>query len=676
MKETLPQFDAINPDTIEAKLKQLLNRNKGFIDDRLAKGPPFTWDNFIEPIETLEDELHQFWSITSHLNSVTNTPVLRKVYNTCLPQLSDYSTQLLHNKEYYEAIRFIAAVDQKEKNLDFAQKKMIENALRDFKLAGVSLAPEEKEKFANLSKTLWQLTTKFGENVLDATQAWTKLISNKSILSGLPQHALETAAAAAQKQSKQGWLFTLEAPSFLAVMTHADSQDLRKEMYLAFITKASQQSPSGPQFDNTEIISTILKTRLQLARLLGFEHYAEYSLATKMAENTTVVIDFLNSLAEASLEKARSEFAELQHFSETEYSLNTLEPWDIAYISEKLRKARYDISQEELRPYFPEYQVLTGLFHIVHKLFGVTFKPVPYPSTWHQDVKCFSIYDKDNALLSHCYFDLYARKNKRSGAWMDDYRTRRINNNCIQTPIAFVVCNFNAPVGNDPALFTHDDVVTLFHELGHALQHMLTKINYPAVSGIHGVPWDAVELPSQFLEHWAYEKEGVALISKHYQTQSPLPDHLFKKLHNAKNFQSALQMVRQLEFALFDFRLHAEFDPNRKNHVVDILQEVRSKVRVLPSSELDHFQNSFSHIFSGGYAAGYYSYKWAEVMASDAFSTFKEKGLFNADCSHKFLKTFLEMGGAKDPLSLFIECFSHRPRIEALLKETGILSEH
>lgn len=671
MKNDLPQFSQIKPEKIETQLTKLLNYNQKTIEKRLAKGGPFNWDNFMQPMEDIDDKLHQFWAPIGHMNAVVNSPAIRDAYNACLPKLSDYSTALAHNRDYYEATKSIAD-SQEFSELNFAQQKLIENELRDFKLAGAALPPEEKKQFAELSKKLSQLTTKFEENILDATQGWTKLVTDESDLAGLPEFAIQAAAANAERRDKKGLLFTLEIPSYLAVMTHADSRALREELYHAFVTRASDQGPNAGKWDNSEVMIDILKTRLAIAKLLGFNDYTEYSLATKMVEHPKAVLAFLNQLVDASLEKAKEEYAALEAFAKAELNMDALEAWDITYAGEKLRKARYDISQEDLRPYFPEHKVMDGLFKIADTLFNVTIKPVEDANTWHPDAKCYAIF-RDNKLISYFYLDLYARENKRGGAWMDDCRIRRkLPNGDHQTPVAFIVCNFNPPVGNDPALFTHDDVLTLFHEFGHSLQHMLTQMDYSNVSGINGIPWDAVEVASQFMENYVWEKDSLMLISEHYQTKAPLPDALFDKMLKAKNFHAAMQMMRQLEFSLFDFRLHMEFDPDANNQIQSILDNVRDKVRVTTSPEYNRFQHSFSHIFAGGYAAGYYSYKWAEVMAHDAFSLFKENGIFDEVTSQKFLATFLEMGGAKEPLDLFVEFRGREPRVEALLEDAGI----
>ena len=673
MKNDLPQFSQIDPHTVESTLKQLIHDNCTAIDQRLAQGAPFRWDDFMEPFEALDDRLNKFWTLVGHLNAVVSTPELRKAYNESLPKLSNYGTALAHNQLYYEAVKSLA--DSKAyKSLDFAQMKVIEHDLRDFELAGATLSPEKKKIFSELSEKLSRLSSKFEENTLDATDGWTKRITNEKDLAGLTEFAIKNARNAAKKQKQTGWLFTLNLPSYLAIMLHADSRDLRKEMYTAFVTRASDQGPNAGQWDNSEVMLDLLKTRLDFAKLLGFNNYAEYSIATKMIGSTKAVLEFLNQIVDASLEKAKQEFKELKAFADTTLGIDDVQAWDIPYVSEKLRLSRYDISQKDLRPYFPEYKVVSGLFEIVKKLFQITIKPIPDADTWHPDAKCYAIH-RNGELVSYFYFDLYSRKNKRGGAWMNDCRIRRkLADDSYQIPIAFVVCNFNAPVEGNPALFTHEEVLTLFHEFGHALQQMLTKIDYANVSGINGVPWDAVEVASQFMENYAWEKQSLMMVSEHYQTKAPLPDELFDKMIRAKNFQCALQTLRQLEFALFDFCLHLEFDPAIKNQIQQILDRVRNRISVFPAPKFNRFQHAFSHIFGGGYAAGYYSYKWAEVMAHDAFSLFKEKGIFDKATSAKFLHTFLEMGGAKEPLDLFIEFRGRKPNVDALLIDNGIVN--
>lgn len=671
MSSSLPQFSHIDISSFPNKLEKTLAENLKAIDALLAQPGPHTWQTLMRPLENRDDELNQLWSPIGHLHAVKDSDELRTTYNACIQQLSDYGTAVSHNKKLYAAVQSLADSDN-YKTLDTAQKKIIEHELRDFKLSGVTLEDNDKKQFAKLSKELAQLTTKFEENLLDATQAWHKHITDEKQLSGIPDLAKSAAKQTAEQKGLDGWVFTLNIPSYLAVVTHADDAELRKDMYYAYTTRASEQGPNAGQFDNSSVMQAILQTRFALAKLLEFSNYAERSLATKMVKDTDQVIQFLNDLLESSLPAARQEYQELREFAASELSMPDLAAWDVAYVSEKLRRKAYDISQEELRPYFPRPQVVKGLFAILEKLFQITVKDVK-TDVWHPDVKCYALYDTNNELRSYVYFDLFARANKRGGAWMDECRVRRrLDSGDIQIPIAYVNCNFNPPVGNDPALLTHDDVITLFHEFGHALQHMLTKVDYADVSGINGIPWDAVEIASQFLENWAWEKESIALISKHYQTGKPLPDDLYNKMLAAKNYHAALAMVRQLEFALFDFRLHLEFDIEQDNQVQRILNEVRENVRIIPTPEFNRFQHGFSHIFAGGYAAGYYSYKWAEVMAADAFELFKEKGIFDRTTSDKFLTTFLELGGSVAPADVFKAFRGRDPQVDALLKQMGI----
>ena len=669
----LPKWTEIDLAKVTSQLDNLLSLNLNTLDVLLKQPAPFTWRNLLLPLEELDDKLHQFWAPISHLHSVADSDYLREIYNQCLPKLTDYHMAISHNYQLYEAIQSIAASEEYTQ-LNQAQKKVIQNNLRDFKLAGVALPKEQQERFTQLLKDLSQLSTKFEENVLDATKAWTKLITDPTALRGIPEITLHALEEAAKKVNKEGWLLNLEPPNFIAVITYADSRELRQEIYTANVTRASDLGPQAGQFDNQQIMNTILEKRLEVAHLLGFENYAEESLAVKMAKSPEEVLAFLNKLQTAALPKAKQDIEQLKEFAKQHFNIEALQPWDLAYISEKLRQASYAISQEELRPYFPEYQVLNGLFTIIKRLYGMTIMSVPNADTWHPDARCYVITDESGELRSFVYIDLYARSNKRGGAWMDDCRVRRQKQNGeMQAPIAFVNCNFSGPAKDRPALFTHDEVITLFHEFGHALQHMLTKVDYADVSGINGIPWDAVELASQFFENWAWEHEAVNLIAEHYQSKEPLPEELYQKMIRAKNFQAAVQIVRQVEFALYDFRLHMEFDLNKNNQTQTILDEVRAKAQLLPVPAFNRFQNSFSHIFAGGYAAGYYSYHWAQVLASDAFELFKEQGIFNSDISHKFLSTILETGGSEEPMDLFIRFRGRPPEVEALLRDHGII---
>ena len=667
----MPQFTSINTAHIHDDLAALLKSNSDAIDQLLTQHE-FTWANLMAPIEELDDKLSKFWSPIGHLNGVLNTDDLRDAYESCLPLLSDYGTKLAHNKKYYNAIQSIA--DSAEyKNLDDAQKKIITNSLRDFKLSGVSLPDDQKKRFADISKTLSELQNTFENHILDATKAWTKHVTDVSLLAGIPQMMQDQFAQTAKARGLAGWLITLDMPSYFAVVTYADSRELRRELYEAYVTRASDQGPNAKQFDNTQVMQDILINRLELAKLIGFTNYAEKSLATKMVRDTQEVLNFLNQLVDASLPKARDEFAKLKQFAKESLGLTDFHAWDVAFASEKLRQQKYDISQEELRPYFPEQQVLSGLFTIIDKLFGINVEPLLGVDLWHPDARAYALYDKHKNVIAAVYTDLYARADKRGGAWMDEQVRRRLPSGEIQLPIAYVTCNFNGPVGNTPALLQHDDVVTLFHEFGHALQHMLTQVDYADVSGINGIPWDAVEVASQFLENWTWQRECMPLISKHYQTGQALPDDLFDKMNRAKNFQSAMMMMRQLEFSLFDFELHVLFDPAQKDQIQHVLNRVRERVTVVPVAACNRFQHSFAHIFAGGYGAGYYSYKWAEVMASDAFDLFLEQGLFDQATSERFKKTFMERGGVEEPADLFEQFRGRAPRVEALLKQTGII---
>jgi oligopeptidase A len=602
---------------------------------------------------------------------VANSEELRKVYHQCLQKISEYATEMGQNVALFNAIKSIAE-NEEFNQLTRAQQKVIENELRDFELAGVHLEDSKKKRYAELQQELAYLTTLFEDNILDATHGWHKLIKDEAQLKGLPGHAIQSALENAHRKNLTGWLFTLEYPSYSAVMMYADSRELRQELYTAYVTRGSGHGPFNGKWDNTEVMNKILRARKEIAQLLGYQNYAQVSLVPKMANNTKEVLQFLHELANASIQKARQEFNELKAYAANEFGVHQIEAWDIGYFSEKFRQKNFNITQEALRPYFPEHQVLRGLFAIVNQLFGITITEKKGIDVWHPDVKLFEITDHEDNTRGHFYLDLYARPSKRGGAWMDECRVRRYTNGKIQTPIAFLTCNFNRPVGSDPALFTHDDVITLFHEFGHTLHHLLSTVNYSDVSGINGVPWDAIELPSQFLENWCWEKQSVNLISGHYKTKKKLPDALFQKMRAAKNFQSAMQMVRQLEFALFDFRLHLEFNELEENQIQKFLDEVRQQVCVTPIPEFNRFQHSFSHIFAGGYAAGYYSYKWAEVLSSDAFSKFEETGIFNPLTGQEFLKNILEQGGSEDPMDLFIAFRGRKPSIDALLKHNGI----
>ena len=666
----LPPFSEIAPEQVEPAVDQLLADCRAAVARALQGNDAPDWKNLVLPIEQSMDRLSKSWSPVSHMNSVVNSDELRDAYNACLPKLSQFWTEMGQNQQLFEAYSKLAGSDAYQQ-LDQAQKKVIDNTLRDFRLSGIALNDGEKQRYGELQQKLSELTTKFSENVMDATDGWSKLITDETELAGLPESALAAAQQMAESKGEQGWMITLDFPSYFAVITYADNRELRHEIYAAFATRASDQGPGAGKWDNSAIMTEILSLRSELAVLLGFENYAEFSLATKMAETPDQVEKFLMDLAEKSRPQARTEFEELQNFALEEFSEPELQAWDISYYGEKLKQARYAISQEELRPYFPMPKVLEGMFGVTGKLFGIEITEVEEFDSWHEDARLFNV-SRDGELIARFFLDPFARAKKRGGAWMDDCRVRRrLDDGVLQLPVAYLVCNFNPPVGDDPALLTHNEVTTLFHEFGHGLHHMLTRIEYADVSGINGVAWDAVELPSQFLENWCYEPEALQLISGHYQTGETLPTELLEKMLAAKNFQSGMMMVRQLEFSLFDFQLHREYEAG-KTDVQTLLDRVRSQVAVLTPPAFNRFQHSFSHIFAGGYAAGYYSYKWAEVLSADAFSRFEEEGVFNTDTGRSFRENILEMGGSKEPMELFVAFRGREPSVEPLLRHSGI----
>ena len=642
----------------ETQLKEILKVKK------------FTWDNLIHPLQIMDVELNRFWSVVSHLNSVKNSPELRKVYTPCLLKINKHKTDLLHNEALYKAIKTLYRTGSKK--LTVVQKAVLKKYLLDFKLAGAALTPAKKKTLQKLSNELAALENKFSENLLDATHAWQKHITDIKQLNGVPEYALSSAKKRAQDKKKSGFLLTLDLPCYIAVMTHAHSRKLREEIYTAFTTRASEQGPLANKWDNGPVMNSILRKRLKLANILNFKQYAAYSLASKMAKNTTTVLKFLNNLAKASLPQAREEFEQIKQIAQ-EDNIVDIQPWDIGYYSEKLRKKNYDISQEMLRPYFPIQKVLHGLFKILQKMFSITFIPLKDVNRWHASVTTYAIQSEKKKVLGVLYFDLYTRPEKRGGAWMGECRSRQIiAKNEIQLPIAFVNANFQPPVKEKPALLSYDDVLTLFHECGHALQHLLTEINYSEISGINGIPWDAVEIASQFLENYAWQRPCLNLISGHYQTGKKIPQKLFNRLIKAKNFQSALYMCRQLEFSLFDFKLHMEFNPRIKNQIQKILDEIRKHISITPQVPFNRFQNGFTHIFSGGYAAGYYSYKWSEMMSADIFSLFKRRGIFDKKTCASYKNTFLAKGASIDVSVLFKRLMKRGPNIRALLDNLNI----
>lgn len=668
----LPPFAAIRPEHVEPAIDALLAQNRAELAQLLAQPEAFTWDNLVAPLEELQDRLNRVWGPVGHLNAVMNSDALRAAYNACLPKLSAYYTEYNQNEALYRATQSLRDNSRVWDGLDAVQRKIIEDSLRDFRLAGVALPEDKKARYGQIAQELSQLGAKFSENVLDSTHAFSRHITDVTELAGLPESALALAKQTAQQRGLDGWLLTLEFPSYLPVMNYAEDRRLREAMYAAYATRAAENFPAGAQWDNTATVARILELRHEMARLLDFPDYAEYSLATKMAESAGQVIDFLRDLSRRAKPQAEHEVAELQRFASTELGLDKLESWDVGYASEKLKLRRYSISDEELRPYFPQTRVVPGLFALVERLFGVSIRENHEVEVWHPDVHAYDIFGSDGELRAQFYFDLYARPHKRGGAWMDSAIARRRTRNGLQLPVAYMVCNFTPPVGGQPALFTHGEVETLFHEFGHGLHHMLTKVDYASVSGISGVEWDAVELPSQFMENFCWEREALDLIAGHWQSGEHLPDALYERMLAAKNFQSAMMTVRQLEFGLFDLRLHREYEPARGPRLLELLAQVRDEVAVVQPPAYNRYPLSFSHIFAGGYAAGYYSYKWAEVLSADVFAAFEEAGVFDSNTGRRFLGEILEVGGSRPAIESFKAFRGREPRIDALLRHSGI----
>jgi oligopeptidase A len=665
----LPPFSQIRAEHVEPAISSLIADNKQSIDQLLAANSDYTWDNLLAPIEALEDNLAKAWSPVSHLNNVMNTDELRDAYNACLSQLSDYRTWMGQHAQLYAAYQQIAEGNTFSQ-LNNGQKTAIEHALRDFRLAGVALPPTDKQRYGAIQSRLSELSSQFSDNAMDASNAWFKQVTQEQ-LEGLPETALASAQQRAEQKDLEGYLINLEGPSFQPVLTYCDDGQLREEIYCAYITKASDQGPYAGQWDNTNIIDEILTLRHELATLLGFDCYAEVSLATKMAESPDRVVQFLKELSDKSKEQASAEWKALNDFAKSEYGADKINAWDVAYYSEKLRLARYSVSQEDIRPYLPAPLALKGLFEVCRRLYELEMTEVKTFDSYHDDVQLYEL-KQDGAIIARFYLDLYARPHKQNGAWMDDCRVRRYDNETLQLPVAYLVCNFTPPLGDSPALLTDNELVTLFHEFGHGLHHMLTRQSVAAVSGINGVAWDAVELPSQFLENWCWEKEALAFISGHHETGESLPPDLLEKMLAAKNFQSAMGMTRQLEFSTLDFRLHMEWGKPGCLSVQAIVDSVRADLAVTEAPAWNRFQNSFSHIFGGGYAAGYYSYKWAEVLSADAFAKFEEEGIFNTETGAAFRQNILEMGGARDPMESFIAFRGRAPDIQPLLRHCGI----
>lgn len=667
-----PNFSSIQIDSIESTLDGLLADCRNVVETVSSQRNP-TWDTLMQPLGEVHNALSLFWSPVSHLNSVMNNDELREVYKQCIPKLSSYYTDLGQNSSLYNATLTLKSSDSYH-GLLAEQQRQVEQDLRDFELGGVSLNDAAKARFGEISLELSNLSTEFSDNVLDATNAWEKTLSDEQNLDGLPESAIAAAKQRAESKDKKGYLLNLEFPCYMAVIMFANDQALREEIYTAFATRASQEGPGAGTFDNTDNIEKILKLRAEKAALLGFDSYADLSIVPKMVESPQQVLDFLNDLAERAVPMARAEFAELADFAKQHLDLNDLAAWDIAYVSDRLKKQQHDVSDEELKPYFPADKAIPGMFAVVGKLFGLNIAPIDDVDVYHPDVRLYGITDEQGRARGEFYMDNFARENKRGGAWMDVCATRQKLGQAVQQPIAYLTCNLTPPVGDDPALLTHMEVTTLFHEFGHGLHHMLTQVETAGVSGINGVEWDAVELPSQFLENWCWERESIDLISGHYKTRESLPDELLQKMRNARNFQSAMQLVRQLEFSLFDMRLHLEATADKSPDVQATLNTIRDAVAAIPAPAFNRFQTSFSHIFAGGYSAGYFSYKWAEVLSADAFSLFEDEGIFNESTGRSFLENVLEVGGSRDAMSSFKAFRGREPQVDALLRHSGLVA--
>ena len=665
----LPRFSQIKPEHVTPAVDALLAENKALVEQLANTTEAPAWKTFVQPMEDANERLSRAWGPVSHLNSVMNSPGLREVYNANLPKITQYYAEMSQNLALFAKFKTLKD-SAGYMTLNPAQKKIIENELRGFRLGGAELPENHKPRFLEIQEALAKLSAKFEENLLDATSAFSLFIDEEATLSGLPDDVKQAAREAAERDGKPGWKLTLHGPSYMPVMQYADNRALREQIYRAYVTRASEFG--APNLDNTGLITQIVSLRREDATMLGFASYAEESLATKMAETPQQVKDFLSELGARAKPHAQRDMDELREFARADLGLADLQAWDATYASEKLRVARYAFSDQEVKQYLPETQVLPGMFKLVETLYGLDIRP-SHSETWHPDVKFFDIRDRSGSLIGQFYLDLYAREHKRGGAWMDDALTRRRKNDAIQTPVAYLTCNFSAPVGGRPALFTHDEVITLFHEFGHGLHHLLTKIEDLGVSGINGVEWDAVELPSQFMENFCWEWEVLKHLTQHVDSKAPLPRALFDKMIAAKNFQSGLQTLRQIEFALFDMRLHDDFDPATGKTALQLLQEIRTQVAVLMPPDYNRFPNNFSHIFAGAYAAGYYSYKWAEVLSADAYSLFEENGVLSETAGHRFWSEILGVGGSRPALESFVAFRGREPTIDALLRHNGMV---
>jgi oligopeptidase A len=660
----LPAFGRIEPSHALPALQKVLADNRARLQELTSQTAP-TFASLVMPVEELSYRLSRVWSPIGHLNAVANSTEMREAYNACVPLLTEYSSEVGQNRALQAAYAYV--LDHEAQSLDPAQRKVLENALRDFRLAGVDLAPEKQLRYREVQQQLARLSTKFSENVLDAARAFSRGVTNSAELAGLPPNVIDRAAADAREAEQAGWLFKLDQPTYVTVMASAADEKLRHDIYEAWVTRASELGPSGGRFDNNAVIAQILPLRDELAKLLGFENFVDYALATRMAKSGKQVLSFLEDLARRCLPAAREEFSDLQEFAGRK-----LNAWDMAYYSERLQERRFKVSQEALRPYFPLPKVLSGLFSLIHRLYGITVRERPGVGVWHPAVRYYDLLDKDETLVAGFFLDPYSRSEKRNGAWMDECVVAKSLPSGNAIPVAQLVCNFTAPLGVAPAQLTHDEVITLFHEFGHGLHHMLTRVAYPSIAGINGVAWDAVELPSQFMENFVWRAEVLPLISAHVDSGETLPVDMLQRLVGTRTFNAALDTLRQIELASFDFELHANFDPALGPRVNETLAAVRQRVAVVPAAPFNRMAASFAHIFAGGYAAGYYSYKWAEVLAADAFEAFEEAGVFDSTTATRFRESILARGGSIDAMDAFVRFRGRQPDVRPLLKQTGI----
>ena len=664
----LPRFPDFKPGHVAPAIDEILAQNRALIARLAGAEIRATWADFVEPLEDANERLGRAWGVVGHLNAVMNDPELRDAYNANLPKVTQYFTELGQHEGLFAKFKALHASPDFA-NLSPAQRRIVENELRDFRLGGAELPPEKKARFMAIRERLSELGSRFSDNLLDATNAFGHFVTDRAGVAGIPQDVLTAAAEAAKSDNQPGWKFTLHAPSYLPVMQYAEDRPLRELMYRAYVTRASEFGK--PEWDNTALIREIVALRRELAQLLSFANYAEYSLEPKMADSPRQVREFLEELAARARPYAQRDLRELADFARAELRLEQLEAWDLAYASERLRLKRYAFSDQEVKQYFPETKVLPGMFRLIERLYGLRVTPSQAP-VWHPDVRFYDITDRAGSPVGQFYVDLYARPSKRGGAWMDEAITRRRKGAGVQRPVAYLNCNFSGPVGGKPALFTHDEVTTLFHEFGHGLHHLMTRVDYLGVSGINGVEWDAVELPSQFMENFCWEWEVLAPMTGHVDSGEPLPRPLFERMLAARNFQSGMQMVRQLEFALFDLHLHYDFDVEGAKSVLELLDEVRARVAVVVPPAYNRFPNNFSHIFAGGYAAGYYSYKWAEVLSSDAYSLFEENGVLDPATGSRFWDEILGVGGSRPAIESFVAFRGREPKVDALLRHSGM----